>query len=102
MNARKTQVGNDKQLFSGGASSTLLGEAVGGHGRSTVKVCKQKVTFGASSSRKVIKEESIAAVPYAKTVAHMKYLLTSKSAPMQKLLDLNKNRTILIEEIARY
>lgn len=37
--------------------------------------------------------------PYTKTIAHMKELLAKKSAPMQKILDLNKNRAILTDEI---
>jgi len=37
--------------------------------------------------------------PYSRTIAHMKKLLQKKSAPMQKLIDLQENRTLLSEEL---
>ena len=40
--------------------------------------------------------------PYEKTIQHMKRLLQRNSAPMQKILDLAQNRTVLSEELESF
>ena len=41
-------------------------------------------------------------VPFSRTIEHMKHILSKKSAPMQKILDLNENRTVMTEELSEY
>ena len=41
-------------------------------------------------------------VPFARTIEHMRHILSKKSAPMQKIIGLNENRAVMAEELAAY
>ena len=81
----------DEQMFDGLLNSSRINKHI--------TICEENLDVSREASCISIVEPASPQQPYAKTIDHMKQLLAKKSAPMQKILDLNQNRTILTEEI---